>query len=788
MMRPLLLSLVTRVLLGFGAVAIPTLVAVRAAAAAALLRGGDRPSPNYWGCIEEEARALQYCNRSLPIDERVQDLLSHLTLDEKIGAIAPDPTEGNVCDTHTRGVPRIGLPGYMWLVEDNTAVASACLDNRTCATQFSGPLSMGATFNRTAWYLKGSVLGTEHRALMNLNWMRFNHNTTEYLGFTAFGPNINQPRDPRFGRTSELPGEDPYLSGQYALHMVRGMQQRDKFGYPKVFAYLKHFAAYSRETGRGHDTHNITIHDLYDTYLPAFEAGMEEAAGVMCSYNGINGVPSCANSYLLNDVLRKQWNRPMAHVTTDCGAVSNLLGPPAGATDGPTAAAWALMNGSDIEMGSMIWSEHLAEAVARGLASEAAVDQAFLRSYRPHFEIGRFDDPEASEWSKLGYEDVGNDLHKQIQLETALQGIVLLKNENSVLPLEFGMDVAVIGPLGETREGLMSDYEADQSCYDGTHDCIKSLAENIRAVNDGGQTTDARGVDIDSDYMGDISDALKLAEQASVVVLCLGITKAQEREGVDRIDTALPGKQEYLAQEIVKLNRPVVLVVVNGGQVALDNLVDHVQAIIEIFNPNSIGGRALAQSLFGMSNRWGKLPYTIYSYDAMQSFDMADYSMSKAPGRTHRYFTGQTLFPFGYGLSYSTFAISCFADEAQSSDLNFVCQVWNTGSRTGDEVIQVYAVAGNDIREKANHPVPIKSLVDFERVQVPMGETASVRFDLDSSIFKLVDENGDRRLYTGTYKLLFTNGVIKPIVFHKIVDNNGTEKHLLSADQEISQT
>lgn len=480
----------------------------------------------------------------------------------------------------------------------------------------------------------------------------------------------------------------------------------------------------------------------------------------------------CANDYLLNKVMRQKWNLPYAHVTTDCGAPGMLRGPPIHAPDNATAAAYAIMNGSDVEMGSTVWTTNLKEAVERKLATEEAVNQAFYRSYRPHFVAGRFDDYHKSEWSKFGVDDINSAEHQQIQLEAALQGLVLLKHEYEILPLVEGSKFAVLGPLGQTRAGLMSDYECDESCYGGGHDCIPTLAESIAAVNGQSTTTSASGVDIDSNNTDGIAKALELASDADAIVLCLGITKAQEREGTDRTDTRLPGLQESFAQQVFAVGKPVILVLVNGGQVALDNLVDGPCAIIEAFNPNTIGGTALALSLFGLENRWGKLPYTIYPYEVMQGFDMVDHSMSTPPGRTYRYFTGQAAYPFGYGLSLTTFETSCFPSNLKESDdenMRFNCLVWNVGNVLGDEVIQVYHSAGADIRSSANHPVPLKSLVDFQRVRIEPGDVKIIKFEFDTSVLKLVNEHGDKVLYPGTHKLLFTNGVMKPLEFESAV-------------------
>jgi beta-glucosidase-like glycosyl hydrolase len=732
--------------------------------------------PNFWGCQNDVAKALPYCDMSLSIDERLEDLLSHLTLDEKVDMIGADPTQ-DVCMTHTMNVSRIGLPDYYWLVETNTAVGSACIAENKCATEFSGPLSIAASFNRSSWFLKGSVFGTEQRALMNVHGERFHTHSGRHIGLTAFGPNINQQRDPRFGRSSELPGEDPFLSGQYAAHMVQGMQERDANGYPKVLAYLKHFTAYSREEGRGNDDYNISMYDLFDTYLPQYEMGMVQggATGVMCSYNAVNGIPACANDYLLNKILRQRWNRSDAHVTTDCGAVNNLRGKPIQAADEAQAAAMALMNGADIEMGSTLFVHNLTTAITLGYATEEAVNQAIRRSYRPHFIAGRFDDPTLSEWFSLGLDDIQSKKHQEIQLEAALQGLVLLKHEDSILPIAAGTKLAVLGPLGMTRSGLMSDYESDQSCFGGGHDCIPTLAESIGFINGKEFTVAAAGVDVDSRNTSDVERILQLAADRDLIVLCLGNTKTQEQEGFDRKDTALPGQQYALFEAVLTLRKPVVLVLVNGGQIALDGMTGYPSAIIEAFNPNGIGGTALAASLFGQENRWGKLPYTIYPYSVMQSFDMKDHSMSAPPGRTYRYFTGKATYPFGYGLSLTAFETSCFHQRISDSSILLECTVWNTGNRTGDEVIQIYHAPGDDIRRKAKHPVPIRQLIGFERVRLQPGETKDLVFKLPfENALSLINENGERTVPEGTRRILVTNGVDDPVEIPIIISHTQT--------------
>eukprot|EP00051_Salpingoeca_urceolata_P002175 m.47862 g.47862 ORF g.47862 m.47862 type:complete len:851 (-) comp11951_c0_seq1:94-2646(-) len=720
-------------------------------------------SPNFHGCLTPKAKALKYCDTSLTHEERVQDLMSHLSLAEKIAAIAPQPKLGGTCACHTSGVERIGFPNWSWLVEANTAIAAACAGPDKCATTFSGPMGMGASFNKTSWYLKGSVLGTEMRAFSNAGWHR--GNPGDFVALTGYGPNINIARDPRFGRSSELPGEDPFLNGIYAKHMIQGMQEKDAKGYPKMLAYLKHFTAYSRETNRGHDTYNISTHDLFETYLAQYKIAYTEgnATGAMCSYNAINGFPSCANDFILNQVVRKMWGRPDAHVTTDCGAVSNLEGPPVNAASGVLAASMTINNGTDIEMGSTIWADNLEDAVHAGATSEAAVDVSFRRSYLPHFIAGRFDPLDEVSWTKITTDVINSTAHQQIQYEAALQSFVLLKNDGG-LPLKTGSSVAVLGPMGETRAGLLSDYAGDQQCFTD-FDCIPTIAEAIRAANSGGQTTDASGVDINSKDISKIGAAVDLAKAADVVVLVLGQDKSIEHEGHDRTDTALPGMQELFANKVLAVGKPTILVLCNGGALAIDNLMTGPAAIVEAFNPSVKGPSALAATLFGSENRWGKLPVTMYPHDYINQQPMTNYDMSKAPGRTYRYYQAKPLWPFGYGLSMTTFEFTC----TTSSKLSFSCTVTNKGTMDGDEVLQVYHAAGADVRAKAKHPVPIKSLVAFERMTVAASSSATVKFDLSQTVLELINEDGKETLYTGSHDILISNGVLDPVVFHLTV-------------------
>lgn len=311
---------------------------------------------------------------------------------------------------------------YGWLVEVNTGVASSCIGPNQCATTYSGPTGLAAAFNRSMWAKKGEVLSTEMRAFSNANWYRTGRPPTksqptvgvELIGTSAFGPNLNMIRDPRYGRNSELPGEDPYLTGEYGVAMVSAMQATDANGHPRVNAFLKHFDAYSTETNRMHSDFNITMFDFMDTYLPQYKKvfTVAKAAGAMCSYTAENGVPSCTNGWLLNDVLRKQWGREDAHITTDCGAVRNTMGPPLNLKTPEEAAAATINGGTDLEMGTTIWNSSLLSAVTKGLVTEATITTAARRSLLSRMTQGDFDPVNSVAWASIGKEVINSTEHQ----------------------------------------------------------------------------------------------------------------------------------------------------------------------------------------------------------------------------------------------------------------------------------------------------------------------------------------------------------------------------------------
>ena len=719
--------------------------------------------PRYHGCADASSLALPYCNASLPWAERVADIVPRLNVTEKIGLLSPhDPP--NYCRCVAQPVPRIGLPGWQWLTEVNSDVIN-CLHGR-CGTSFVGPAGIAASFNRSSWWAKGDVLSTEIRVHNNVADPG-TPVTENKVALSAYGPNVNLVKDPRYGRNSELPGEDPYLSGEYAAAYVQGLQQPQPGGELKILAMLKHYTAYSKEVDRFTWTAPVSAFDLWDSYLPAFEKGFVAggASGAMCSYFAANGTPSCGSDYLLNRVVRSTWARPEAIFMSDCSAVANFLkmGFAANKTD---ASAKALNAGLDVYggWGDHLWGEgDLEEAIRLGMSDEATLDAAVTRTLLAKMRVGVFD-PVTSEpwapWTTLDESALNSSHAQRVAYEAALQSIVLLKNSGGALPLGRGGKLAVVGPMAVKTAGLRSDY-----AHWSSPTLPPSIAEALAAANRGGATRVAAGVGVDSTNASGVAAALDAVRWADATVLVLGITRDQEHEGTDRADTKLPGLQPSFALQVLgaAAGRPVVVVLCNGGILSIDDLVAPAPAIVEAFNPLDHGTRAVAALLFGDENRWGQLPVTIYPANYTAELDaagagIANYEMAKAPGRSYRYYTGVPLFPFGHGLSYSSFALACAREG--TTGLAFECTVTNTGDRGGDRAVLAFHRPGDAVRRAAGarHPVPLRRLVGFERLSVAKEGVGRAAFAFDADDLALTAEDGSRRVYEGGHELVFALG------------------------------
>ena len=705
------------------------------------------------GCMLPETKSFAFCDVSKSTQERVKDLLGRLTLKEKIGLLGATPGSGNDCALIDAGVPRLGILPYAYLVEVTDGVTSRCLDghDHKCSTNFASAAMLAASFNRTLWYTKGTVIASEIRAMYHTKSKRQPMFDT-YIGLHGYGPNVNLMRDPRWGRNQEVPSEDPFLSGEYAKYYTQGMQQKDEKGYLKMHASIKHYAAYSVEDGRSGFNGIIDTFNIHDSYLPAFEKGIKEggSGGAMCSYASINGVPSCANAWLF-DKARNDWNQTNFLITTDCGALNNMFNPGGNgfAKDVIEAITATIKSGTDLEMGDHYYQQNgnLQRAIEElHMASESNVNAALGRVLHHRFELGMFDPLERQEFAQGDHvATINSTKHQAINLEAAIQGLVLLQNPNRLLPLEFGTSIAVVGPHAMSREGLFEKYRGDFVCTNNKFDCVPSIGEQIVRYNFAGKTLIVP-VSMHNPTNNEIDQAVQAAKASNVTIACVGLDLSFETEGLDRKDLQLPKPQRDLIDKLIVSTPNLIVVLINGGAIAVENIIPTNASIVEAFYPAAIGGEVLTRTLFGMENRWGLLPFSVYANTFVDELEMNDMSFTKPPGRTYRYYTGtSTLFPFGFGLSYTSFALNdCALTTGLHNEISVSCGIQNVGAVVGDTIVLLF----HRVKDAhVQHPVPLKSLVDFSRHTLLPGQEYTVKFNVSREQMSLVNELGNRIFY-----------------------------------------
>ena len=814
-----------------------------------------------------------YKDTSLPVTRRVDDLVSRMTLEEKVSQMM----------NAAPAIPRLGIPVYDWWNEGLHGVAFSGV-----ATVFPQAIGLGATFDPRLAGRVASVISEEARAKYNEAQRRGNR--ARFYGLTFWSPNINIFRDPRWGRGQETYGEDPYLTARMGVAFVRGLQGDDP-RYLKVVATPKHYAVHSGpEPERHRFDAKAAERDLRETYLPAFRATVTEAhaASVMCAYNRTNGEPCCANTHLLVDILRGEWNFG-GYVVSDCGAIGDIYQRHHFVKTAEEASAVALKRGTDIECGDTYRA--LVAAVKQGLVSEAEIDRAVKRLFEARFRLGMFDPPEMVPYAKIPFSANDSPEHRQLALEAARESVVLLKNENNTLPLRKDLKaIAVIGPNADEVPVLLGNYNGqpsrattplagirqrvspqtkvlyatgttltDVSVVPVPASALRGLKAEFfanrnlegapvltradEAVNfDWGMSAPAPGVpaddfsarwtgklvptvsgkyrfgaiaddgvrvfldgkliaedwtehapttvtgevtleagksyDLKMEYyeskLGAVAklvwqppaatsgspydEAVKVAKQADAVVLVLGLSSQLEGEemtvrepgflGGDRTDIGLPARQQALLESVAATGKPVVLVLLNGSALSVNWADANVAGIVEAWYPGEEGGAAIADVLFGDYNPGGRLPVTFYrSVAQLPPFD--DYRMQ---GRTYRYFKGDPLYPFGYGLSYTNFKydkLKLSATRVKAGEgLRVSAEVQNTGAREGDEVVQVYVA-----HVAASVPVPIRSLGGVSRISLKPGERRSVSFTLTPEQLSVIDDAGRRVAEPGEFSI-----------------------------------
>lgn len=598
--------------------------------------------------------------------ERAKELVSKMTLAEKMSQMRYDAP----------AIERLGIPAYNWWNECLHGVARSGV-----ATVFPQAIAMAASFDTELIHEVATSISDEARAKYN-EYKKFG-STLIYQGLTFWSPNINIFRDPRWGRGHETYGEDPYLTGEMAVSFIKGLQGDGK--YRKVDATIKHYAVHSGPEGKRHSFDaRVSEEDLYETYLWAFKYCIDNAkpSAVMGAYNRINGEPACASKTYLKKVLFDEFGFD-GYVVSDCGAICDINDNHKVTSNYAESAALAVNNGCHLNCGDAY--KWLKTAAASNLISEETITEAVERLFEARFRLGMFDDD--CEYDNIPYEAVECEKHREINRRMAAESMVLLKNDG-ILPLDSNKTIAVIGPNADDKSVLLGNYNGTPSRY---ATLLKGIQDSAEA-----KVIYARGCDIFRDTNNSweenpTREAIIAAQKSDVVILCMGLNPSMEGEegdayngslSGDKADIELPMSQRRLYEEIKKVGKPIVFVNVSGSCINLSDQDKNCNAVIQCFYPGAEGGNALADVLFGRVNPSGRLPVTFYksTYD-LPPFE--DYSMEN---RTYRFFKGDVVYPFGYGLSYSTFE---YQDD-EIHDGKMTLTVKNTGNYDGKVVVKVY--------------------------------------------------------------------------------------------------
>ncbi|KAG8389552.1 hypothetical protein BUALT_Bualt02G0241100 [Buddleja alternifolia] len=686
---------------------------------------------------------LPFCRTDLSITDRVKDLIGRLTLQEKVKLLV----------NSAGAVPRLGIKGYEWWSEALHGVSNVGPGTKfggefPGATSFPQVITTAASFNASLWEEIGKVVSDEARAMYNGGMS----------GLTYWSPNVNILRDPRWGRGQETPGEDPLLAGKYAASYVRGLQGTDGGDRLKVAACCKHYTAYDLDNWSGvdrfHFNAKVSKQDIVDTFDIPFRSCVKEGkvASVMCSYNQVNGIPTCADPKLLRGTVRGAW-RLNGYIVSDCDSVGVFYDNQHYTSTPEDAAADAIKAGLDLDCGPFL-GVHTENAVQRGLLNEAEIDGALSNTITVQMRLGMFDgEPSAHPYGNLGPKDVCSPAHQELAVEAARQGIVLLKNHGPVLPLSprRHRPVAVIGPNSDVTLTMIGNY-ADVHC---ANDAL-------------------------------FGGAIAAARQADATVLVMGLDQSIEAEFRDREGLMLPGRQQELISKVAAAAKgPITLVLMSGGAVDISFAKNdpRIGAILWVGYPGQAGGAAIADILFGTHNPGGKLPMTWYPQEylnnlPMTAMDLRSNPSRNYPGRTYRFYKGPVVYPFGHGMSYTSFmhtitdapqVVSVPVDGRHHSNTTIVSSnsirvtharcnglslivnvdVKNTGSRDGSHTLLVFSTP-----PRGAHWAPHKQLMMFEKVHVPAGGRQRIGVKIHvCKYLSVVDGAGVRRIPMGEHAI-----------------------------------
>ncbi|CAH1429435.1 unnamed protein product [Lactuca virosa] len=712
-----------------------------------------------------------FCNTSLDVKTRVNDLVNMMTLQEKAGSIV------SVADS----IDRLGIPSYGWWSEALHGVSDtgpATWFNKTVvpgATSYPQVILTAASFNESLWNLLGKVVSTEARAMYN----------TGVAGLTFWSPNVNIFRDPRWGRGQETPGEDPLVASRYGVAYVKGLQETEDGDEDrlKIGACCKHYTAYDLDNwtsvDRFHFNAIVTQQDLEDTYnLPFKKCVLDgNVASIMCSFNKVNGVPACGDKELLEDTVRGKW-KLNGYISSDCDSLDVMFKDMRYEKTPEEVTADALNAGLDLNCGDSL-KNFTASAVKKGLVNETMVNRAVTNSFTTLMRLGFFDgNPSKQMYGKLGKKDVCTKANQDLARETARQGIVLLKNNLASLPL-LPSDIkslAVIGPNANATVAMIGNYAGIPCKYTTP---LQGLSDSVKTIYE-------EGCDhVMCNSTEGFEKAKNIAAKADAVVLVMGTDLSIEHEALDRTEIDFPGQQNLLVSEVAYAARgPVILVVMSGGgiDVSFAKCNPKVTSIMWVGLPGQEGGGALADVIFGRYNPGGRLPMTWYPRSYTDTVTMSNMNMradpsTGYPGRSYRFYRGETVYPFGYGLSYSLYvhhlvkapkqltislkkaATKCSKSTCKSIDAtDKVCgsqsfdveiTVTNIGKMAGSHSVLLFSYPPQVIYNS-----PQKQLLDFKRVQLGPWNQTSVKFKVDvCKQLSVVDKDGNMRLPLGRHVL-----------------------------------
>jgi len=670
---------------------------------------------------------------------RAEELVKRMTLEEKVRQMLHAAPE----------IPRLDIPAYNWWNEALHGVARA-----GTATVFPQAIGLAATFDEDLLEELGDRIATEARAKFHMQQEYGDRDI--YKGLTFWAPNVNIFRDPRWGRGHETYGEDPYLTSRLGVRFIQGLQGHDE-NFLKVAACAKHFAVHSGPEDVRHQFNaEVSAQDLYETYLPAFRACVEEAKveAVMGAYNRTNGEPCCGSDLLLRRILREAWGFE-GHVVSDCWAIKDFHEHHKVTANAVESVALAVNRGCDLNCGSLF--VFLLEAVREGLVTEAQIDAAVIRLFTTRMKLGLFDDPAQVPFASIPYAENDSAQMRELNRKAAKESLVLLKNEGGLLPLDKSKirSIGVIGPNTNNRKALVGNYEGTASRYITVLEGIQDyVGDEVRVFYSEGchlHKDRISGLGMANDRIAEVKGVCAASD---VVVVCLGLDAGLEGEegdtgnqfaSGDKRDLNLPGLQEEVLKAAHASGKPVILVLLSGSALAIPWADEHIPAILQGWYPGAQGGRVIAEAIFGAFSPEGKLPVTFYkTTEELPAF--TDYAMTN---RTYRYMEQEALYPFGYGLSYTDFTISdARVDTARLTNqgVRVSASIRNTGIFAGGEVLQVYVKA-----EGAGPPNP--QLKAFRKVHLQPQEIREVILHLPWEAFGVYDEAGRRRVRKGSYSV-----------------------------------